>query len=134
VSTNPIPPALTPEEWRDGEFDAFYGNRATSLQVDYKGRVFAYSEARDVQGAEAEIVILNEPHDATRVLPKIIALSNNALQFEGHPGAFTPEDVDLIRRASIIFRVGDLETATDERATERLHRGAEKIAAYLPPE
>lgn len=113
--TDHIEPALTAEEWRDGEFDSHYVNTPTSLQIDHKGRVFATS---DPDGDDRASVILNESHDFA-ALYKLIALANAALP-DGDPRKITREIVDQLRSTRGEYL--DFSAFGDA------------LASYLPPE
>ncbi len=112
--------ALTPEEWKDGEFESRYGNAETSAQKDYKGRWFFRAEHPNGH----EVVILNESH--TPDVSKKLA----ALALAGEEFGFTREDVALLRGLALY----DDSNAEVRSEYKRLESLAARIEALLPPE
>ena len=108
-------PALTPEEWREKEFESRYGVVETSLQVDHNGRLFATSG--DPASPDFVVVILNETRDRAP-LHKTASLC-----LHGQPFGFGRADVGVLR-----------ELARDCWAATALESLASRIEALLPPE
>lgn len=125
-----ITPALTAAEWAESEIESHYGHARTSLEVDHKGRIFAYSEG---PGERYSVVTLNEAVDAEKVLHKVAALCLYGQRF-----GFTAEDVEFLRHMAAYWAKhggfgasanGVCYMDADERSADL----AARIAALLPP-
>jgi hypothetical protein len=62
----------------------------------------------------------------------LMALCNSVLAGVGK-ACFTWDDVDVLRRASITVRIGDIETMQDDAATAHVQGVSARITALLPP-
>lgn len=123
MTTPPLPSALTSEEWREGEFESFYGNAMTSAHRDHKGRWFFHSDGPD--GRES-IVILNQADDNGRASHALAALALHGQRF-----GFTREDVWALRTVCI----SGMHESAEERAIRAVFTSlAARIEALLPPE
>lgn len=115
-----IEPALTPEEWREGEFEDRYGDKRVAVHVDHKTRIFVH---RGVNLA-TEVIIL-----PTSSAPKLAALCLH--------GRITWEMVDAMRRAKVgewsRFCDEPADYDTDESAEALLASLADLLESLLPP-
>lgn len=122
-------PALTPDEWREGEFESRYGIAATSAQKDHKGRWFFHSE--DANGTA--IVILNQADDGGAASLKLAALA-----LANEPFGFTREDVERIRTIVLDEAAGPWVANKFGFRTDDAYKWADSLAsrieALLPPE
>jgi len=127
--TEPIQPALTPEEWKEREVESQYGNARTSFYVDHKGRIFASDES---PGGEDRIIVLNGPDDRIR---HAIA----ALCLYGQPYGFTHEHLALLRYLNEGHDLepdeesGFIDRALTRKQADCLALLVEIVAALLPP-
>ncbi len=108
--------ALTPEEWES----------AGEPRVERDG-IWMYAPHK------ADLVVVGFPGESGIGIGGDDLHPLAALSLHDQPFGFTHADVDLLRRATVIFRVGDMETMQDERDTARLRELADRIAALLPP-
>ena len=113
--TDRIEPALTAEEWRSPpQFD------------DASGVT--------IEATDDGLIVVSDTGDGYIVDAfKVMALANHALPADDSR-KITRADVEVLKRASVIYRVSDWESATNDDATKKVQRIAAKLAALLPPE
>ncbi len=116
-------PALTAEEWAEGEIEGRYGVVRTSLQVDHKGRIFVNDDYH--------CIILNEMD--TDFGQKVAALC-----LHEQPFGFKPQEPAEEREIAGILE--DLVDILPDGKGKRIlalawlcRKRADRIEALLPP-
>jgi hypothetical protein len=123
--SEPITPALTPEEWADRHFKRPSHTYATH----YSAGVAAYGQEAEA-GDDCNLTISDTEWQGADNLAALIALTNDALP-DGDPRKITREWVRSIRTVADALEHNGYGS---HLAVPKLRAIADALESYLPPE